>query len=172
MSVFLQPIYTQTVGSGGATTITFNNIPQTFTDLKVVVSVRTNGSGFYDNLLFTVNGNTSNYSVTRLFGDGSGNVYTDRFSGQSFIYAGEVNGNTAVANSFGNVECYINNYTGSTLKQVLFDNQNETNATAAYIGQHAGLWQNTAAITSISFTVGGNTFQQYSTFSLYGITRG
>ena len=172
MSVFLQPIYTQTLGAGGATTVTFNNIPQTFTDLKVVISTRSNGSGYYDNLLFTVNGSTSGYSVVRVFGDGGGTVYSDKFTSQTFIYAGEVNGGTATTNTFGNLECYIPNYSGSTLKQVLFDNQNERSATTAYTGQHAGLWQNTSAITSISFTVGGNTFQQYSTFSLYGITKG
>lgn len=172
MSVFLQPIYTQNIGSGGATTVTFNNIPQTFTDLKLVITARSNGSGFYDNLLVTVNGSTSSYSFVRLFGDGAGNVYSDKFSSQSFIYAGEVNGSAAIANSFGNMQCYFANYSSSNYKQILTDNQNVTNATTSYTGQHSCLWSNTAAITSMSFTVGGNTFQQYSTFSLYGITKG
>ena len=44
MTIAMQPIYTQTIGAtaGG---IVFNNIPQTFTDLKVVVSTRTNANG-------------------------------------------------------------------------------------------------------------------------------
>ena len=48
MSVFLQPIYTQTVGSGGASSIAFNNIPQTFTDLLIKMSVRASGPGPMD----------------------------------------------------------------------------------------------------------------------------
>jgi hypothetical protein len=40
MTIAMQPIYTQTVGSGGATSITFNSIPQTFTDLKLSISIR------------------------------------------------------------------------------------------------------------------------------------
>jgi aspartate/tyrosine/aromatic aminotransferase len=41
----ITPIYTQTVGSGGALSIAFNNIPQFYTDLKVVISGRTTGGG-------------------------------------------------------------------------------------------------------------------------------
>jgi hypothetical protein len=171
MSVFLQPLQTVTVGSGGATSITFSNIPQTFTDLKVVVSARSSNGSFYDNLIFTVNGNTSNYSVTRLFGNGIGSVVSDRFSNQSFIYAGEVTSNTATANTFGPVEIYIPNYTSSNYKQISAENSAETNASSTYYGMHAGLWSNTSAITSISLTCGGNTIQQYSTFALYGILR-
>ena len=45
MTIAMQPIYTQTVGAGGTTVISFNNIPQTFTDIQMVISARTNGTG-------------------------------------------------------------------------------------------------------------------------------
>ena len=35
-------LQTVTVGSGGASSIDFTNIPQTYTDLKIVLSARTN----------------------------------------------------------------------------------------------------------------------------------
>jgi hypothetical protein len=37
MTIAMQPIYTQTVGAGGAASVIFNNIPQTFTDPFAVV---------------------------------------------------------------------------------------------------------------------------------------
>jgi len=51
MPLTYQKIATVTVGAGGASNITFSSIPQTYTDIKVVVSARTDRSGFtYDNI--------------------------------------------------------------------------------------------------------------------------
>jgi hypothetical protein len=38
-------ITSSTVGSGGAASITFTAIPQTYTDLKILYSTRNSGSG-------------------------------------------------------------------------------------------------------------------------------
>ena len=40
MATTLNLISKQTVGSAGASSITFSNIPQTYTDLKVIISGR------------------------------------------------------------------------------------------------------------------------------------
>ena len=45
----------------------------------------------------------------------------------------------------------------------------ETNGTTSSVALTAGLWSNTAAITSITITSGGVNLAQYSTFYLYGI---
>jgi hypothetical protein len=174
MSVFLQPIYTQTIGStaGG---ITFNNIPQTFTDLKIVVSTRDNNAGHIDGNIVRFNGDTgANYSTTILYGSGT-NAYSYRNSGATYIDYIAVNGNTSTANTFSNWEVYMPNYTSANFKQVNIDGVSENNSTTNDQQRQvltAGLWRSTAAITSI--TVGGyaGNPMQYSTFSLYGITKG
>jgi hypothetical protein len=174
MSVFLQPIYTQTIGStaGG---ITFNNIPQTFTDLKIVVSSRHNNAGPIDGSIIRFNGDSgTNYSDTLMYGTGT-SVIAARYTGQTFIFYIADDANTATANTFSNWEVYIPNYTSANLKQVLVDGVSENNtATNDFQRQvlQGSLWRSTAAITSI--TVGGyaGNPQQYSTFTLYGITKG
>ena len=68
---------------------------------------------------------------------------------------------------------YIPNYTGSTNKSISVDSVTENNATNNLMNIQAGLWSNTAAITSILFTsdtAGG--FLAGSTISLYKITKG
>ena len=82
-----------------------------------------------------------------------------------------LNKSTYTANTFGNSVIYIANYAGSTYKSFSKDSITENNATAADQGVGAGLWSNTAAITSLSLTVTSNMVAG-STFSLYGITKG
>lgn len=159
----MQPIYTQTVGSGGATSITFNNIPQTFTDLKVVISSRELSTANFT-LEFNFNGIGANR--TSRFVQGSGTAASSS-STSSFPFIS--NANTTTANTFGNAEIYIPNYTGSAFKSLIIDSVSENNATLSYQRLSANLWSNTAAITSIAFSTG---IAEYSTFSLYGITKG
>lgn len=166
----MQAIYSQTA-SGSSSTLTFNNIPQTYTDLKLMCSPRSSIAGYYDNLLLQFNGSTSGYSMTRTFGDGVGNRYSDRFSGQNFIYCGEVNGNTATTNGFGIMDIVIPNYRSNLFKQISTLNVNERDNTAAYTGFKAGMWQGNAPVTSISLLAAGGNWMSGSTFTLYGIGR-
>ena len=157
-------IATTTVGAGGASSIDFTGIPQTYTDLKVVLSVRSSdGSG---SLRVQPNGLTTNLSSRRLEGSGSGaSSATD--GSIIFIYAVTISSYTASV--FSNIEIYIPNYAGSTYKSVSADGVMENNATEAYQNLVAGLWSNTAAITSLTLAKSSGTFVQYSSASLYGI---
>ena len=69
----LVKIQTVTVGSGGASSIDFTSIPQTYTDLCVVLSARgTNaGTGANDGHL-TFNSSSTGYSSRLLYGTGGG----------------------------------------------------------------------------------------------------
>ena len=174
MSVFLQPIYTQTVGSGGASAITFNNIPQTFTDLKVFVSARSarNTGSATDNVNVAFN-STPTVSTTIL--DGGSPFGSPRSFRTSYVF-GEIDSANNTANTFGNLEMHIPNYAGSNYKSAISDyvveNNSSTGDYLVAVGMRASLIQLSSGITSISLTTGtGSNFLQYSTFSLYGVLR-
>jgi hypothetical protein len=173
MTIAMQPIYTQTA-SGSASAITFNNIPQTFTDLMVVASTRSGGSAIDVNLFVRLNGDasSSNYSMTRIYGLGSSTA-SDRNSSVSYAQSGNGNGASSTASTYSNNNFYIPNYTGSNFKSWTGDAVIENNATSAVQMFTASLWRNTAAITSLQVgDFGGNNFVNASTFTLYGITKG
>jgi len=171
MSVFLQPLQTVTVGSGGAASVSFTSIPQGYTDLVLKTSARTTGGGNVDNSIFRFNGDSSSlYSMTRLYGSGTSTTSDSQQSGGPNFDAFPASGTTS--NTFGSSEYYIPNYAGSNYKSFINDAVNENNGSTAYQVLEAGLYRNTSAITSITITLGsGGNFVQYSKFSLYGVLR-
>jgi hypothetical protein len=136
-----------------------------YTDLVVKLSSRQSTAS--TQCLITVNGSTSTYTGKRLYGSGSA-AYSDSTNTNNFNPSA-VNPSSYTASVFANAEFVIPNYTSSNYKSFSIDNVSENNAATAYSGLFAGLWSQTAAITS--FTIYGATsdFVQYSTFYLYGV---
>ena len=159
----MQAIETVTVGSGGAASIEFTYIPDTYTDLKVVVSGRCSTTDTTATLAFNTGG-----TYTRRTLLGSGSTATSNTSAVDF----RISQSGDTASTFGNSEIYIPNYAGSTTKSYSVDSINENNATAAFQAITAGLWNQTAAITSIVLTPGSGNFAEHSTATLYGILAG
>jgi hypothetical protein len=161
-------IATVTVGAGGSTAMTFSSIPSTYPDLCLKASIRTDRPTFFTELLkVNFNGVTTNQSTVFLQGDGS---TASSFSLGTTTQV--ISGTTSVstASIFGNAEIYIPNYAGSTNKSVSSDASAETNSSSAgVVSLAAGLWSNTAAITTVTFTPASGTFMQYSTAYLYGV---
>jgi hypothetical protein len=155
------------VGVLGAASMAFTSIPSTYTDLKIVCSTRQTGAAATASLAFTLNTLTTSFSYRALQGSGSAAA---SFSG-STGYWGQGDASTATANTFGNAEMYICNYAGSTNKCISADTVDENNATAAYAQLTAVLWSNTAAINAVSIVAGNGVFAQYSTATLYGISK-
>ena len=155
-------IATTTVGSGGAANIEFSSIPQTFTDLKIVLSLRS--VSFGTSVVVAFNGSTASFTNKYLEGTGSAAQ-----TGSSARYAALTTGTDNTASVFSNCEIYIPNYAGSTNKSFSGEAVQETNATLSYMGLLANLWSNTASITQITFTHSTGNFAQYSSASLYGI---
>ena len=164
-------ISTVTVGASGASTIDFTNIPQTFTDLVVKFSFRTSGTGNYSNNRFSFNGSTSSFTSKLLYGDGSSGASANNAVTTAIDYSAYSVANDATTSVFSNGEAYIPNYTSSNNKSISIDAVSETNATGAIQALTAGLWSNTSAITSIKITPSTGNFVQYSTATLYGITK-
>ena len=153
-------IEAKTLGSAVAS-VTFSSIPQTYTDLKLVISPRSNRI-VADDMKLQFNSNTTGYTAKRLYGNGAG-------TGSDSALHLNINGADSTSNTFSNVEYYIPNYTSSNYKSWSGDAVSENNGTEAYAEFGAYLWSNTAAITSISvITVNGDLISG-STFYLYGI---
>jgi len=166
-------VSTVTVGAGGAASIEFTGIAGTATDLVLVISGRSDYAGTYRPLGIQFNGDAaSNYSYRSLIGTGSAASSQNSASNTGIYPSAPIMAANAVANTFGNAAIYIPNYGGSTTKAVSVDGVGEDNATAAYQVLTAGLWNSTATITSISVFPLTSNFVQYSTASLYTITKG
>jgi hypothetical protein len=166
MANTFKKIQTVTVGSGGASSIDFTSIPQTFTDLKIVLSARTDRAATQDGLLVKLNGSTTSFTYRNLIGDGSA---ASSASG-STATALRATGATATASVFSNGEYYLPNYTSANNKSYSTDNVLENNATATTLNLYAGLWSNTSAVTSISIVSENSAnFVQYTTATLYGV---
>jgi len=159
----MQAIETVTVGSGGAASITFDSIPDTYTDLKVLVSGRCSTTDTTATIAFNTGG-----TYTRKTLVGSGSAASSNTSAVDF----RISQSGDTASTFGNSEIYIPNYAASTTKSYSVDAVNENNATAAFQAITAGLWNQTAAITSIVLTPGSGDFVEHSTATLYGILAG
>jgi hypothetical protein len=159
-------IASSTVGSGGVSSITFSSIAGTYTDLQLLMQLRSDRSAIGDWIYISFNGSTSSFSANVLDGDGSSAAAYNTFP----RVCGYATAASATSNTFGNSSCYIPNYAGSSNKSWSADGVAENNATTAPMTLTAGLWSNTSAITSITLTprVGTN-FVQYSTAYLYGV---
>lgn len=169
MALPMTPIFTQTLGTGGAADVYFNNIPQNYTDLIVSISARAVYQGGADAYLNFQDGTgTTNYSWRKAQSDaGSYNSYGS--SNTNTISPWTLKGDIT-ANTFGETIFYIPNYTSSNFKQIISDNVTENNGSASYLTLGANLWRSTSPITQMHFGVYQG-FAAGSTFSLYGIIR-
>ena len=175
MATYVQIGSTVTVGAGGAASIDFTAIPSTYTDLLLKFSLRNSAANGYDNVLVSFNGTPSGNSYSgRMVGDYISAVISQSSSSANafnFIYS---DGANATASTFSNGELYVPNYAGSTNKSISADSVTESNSGSAFTSTRvlgAGLWSNTAAITSVYLTPSTGSFVQYSTATLYGISK-
>lgn len=157
------------VGAGGAASITFSSIPQTYAGLYLVVSGRTDrAANVSDAFRITASGATG-YNIKYLYGSGSG-TGSYGYSNLDGLTAAAAN---ATSNTFGNASAYIPNYTSTSTKSVSLDGVGENNATEAYQQITAGQITTTSAVTSLTLASAfGTNLLQYSSASLYGITAG
>ena len=161
-------IESKTLGTATAS-IEFTSIPQDGTDLVVLASIRSAFADVSNEISMSINGVTTNRSWRDLVGTGSSVASYTGTTG----HVGNLNGNTATSNTFGNARIYITNYTASVNKSISFDNVSENNATLSLIRMGTSLWSSTAAITSLAFSdISAANYLAGSTISLYKITKG
>jgi len=164
MPATYEPIATTTLGSAAAS-ITFSSIPATYTDLKVILTPISTGVSDY-NLFYQFNNDTStNYSRTRLSGNGTTAVSG---TGTSLTY-----GLITYSKGFNPIPSLFSldifSYAGSTYKTQLSSSSVDMNGSGE-VSRMVLLWRSTSAITSILFyTDASNNFAIGTTATLYGI---
>ena len=162
MPATYEPIATNTLGSA-TKSITFSSIPATFTDLRIVLVSTIQTAADYVEITF--NGSTTGYSWTRLSGDGSTAASGRITSNTKWVPNLPVGGSTTVPML---ITTDIFSYAGSTFKTGLMETSADLNGSGVVI-RGVGLWQNTAAITSIKLEVQSYNFNAGTTATLYGI---
>lgn len=159
--------------SGTAATISFSSIPQTYTDLCLKISVRSNQTDFpVTDVLVSLNGVTTNQTQRNLRGYyGSATPISQT---RTDILLGNMPSATGVSNTFSSSELYIPNYISSSdYKSMNVDGVSLSTVAGTYdwwVNQGANLWSSTNAITSITLTPSSTwSFAANSTAYLYGI---
>lgn len=159
MAVTYEPISTTTLDSATAG-VTFSSIPQTYTDLIVIFYTKqTNINGLS---VMRLNGATTNYEDTNLYGNGSSGSSNRDTSVDAFYFGNYGESQSKFTLGIFNIMGYTNT---NTFKPVLGRKNNPGTDTTVSIGT----WKSTAAITSLRVMSSQTTFTSGSTFSLYGI---
>ena len=145
--------------------VTFSNLPQNYTDLYLVLSVRANAtpSSFGTGIRF--NSDTgSNYSRTVIYGYGSVGRTSDSNQTRIFVSSG-----TTTTSQFNVIRLNIMNYSnGSMYKTVIGRNDDKADVSSIT----SALWRNTSPITSITVTPfddNATGFAAGTTLTIYGI---
>ena len=164
-------IQTVTVGSGGASSITFSSIPSTYTHLQIRAISRGTNAAANDASIMQFNGDTGSnyYTYHQIFGDGSSAAANSGETGSSIAYIFGSAG-SALANSFAGSILDILDYSNTNKNKTVRNLEGfDVNGSGGYIVFRSGLWINTAAISSITLTPQTSSFAQYSSFALYGV---
>jgi hypothetical protein len=156
-------------------TITLSSIPQGYQDLFMVCYIGLYATGLTQNypydstILLNTDANNSNYSFTRLQGNGS-SATSDRNT--SYCVIGKTPGNTTTS---GTAFClsthhFLNYANTSTYKTIISRYASDQNSgdTNSVTGQTVALWRNTSGISQIVLSQ-GYPYIQNTTVELFGI---
>lgn len=158
-----------TVGSGGASSISFTSIPSTYTDLILYTSTRAASTGANWALMSVNSTSDTTIDLKHMIADGN-TVATQAYGSGRLTN----NQNGFSANTFAYAKMYMPNYLNTSRNKsmaVLGAQTNNTSSPRPSCFITSLKWNNNAAVNSIVFTLdGGGNFAQYSTAYLYGIS--
>lgn len=152
--------------------ISIASIPQTYKDLAIHISGRTDFNGSLGNLAMWFNNDGSSiYSVTNVFGSGTG-VGSNRVSSTFPAGVGNINSAATTGGVFTSAFIYIPNYTSTTtFKSAIVETVTESNSGTAYSSMHSLVYRSTNAIDNVAFNGNQVTlgFISPTSLSVYGI---
>ena len=152
------------------TSVTFSSIPQTYTHLKVIATAQSDYTAYNldDKLIF--NGDTSNAYLSTNMQNAQGTFYGYRPNPNMNVTRGSVNG-TYMTSGWSVGEIDIFNYTATDIYKSVQGQWSTTALSypAVYQNVASGVWQSTAAINSLTFTLSTGSHVAGSEFTLFGL---
>jgi hypothetical protein len=149
-------------GTGSSGVITFNSIPSTFTHLQVRFYVLPSGVNQYSTLRFNGDTTTTNYRYHYLFGSGGGSYGAGQAQN---AFSGNYESTTSAGVGILDILDYKNTNKYKTTREINGWDGNTTGTVYTI----SNVWMNSAAITSITFTLASGNFATATKFALYGI---
>jgi hypothetical protein len=154
------PLQVITVGPAGASTISFTNIPNTYSHLQLRIATI---NSTYGRLYFNNDTTAANYRSHFLSGNGSAasagtyaNVIYSPWDGSS--------SNDPYVEIIDILD-YANTNKNKVIRQLGGMDKNGS----GQLGLLSGLWLSTSAINEIDLVVNSGNFAQYSQFALYAV---
>jgi hypothetical protein len=160
-----EKIATTTLSSNQGT-VTFSSIPATYTHLQIR-GIGQNNNALQRDVYVTFNSDSgANYSYHRLTGDGA-TASSDAGTSATFMILGRVS-QTGVSH-FGalviDIFDYANTNKYKTARAIAGRDANGSGS----VWLNSGNWRSTNAITSITLKPQTDSWNQYSSFALYGV---
>lgn len=161
-----EPIMTSTI-SAGATSITLSSIPNTYTDLRLVINYSFGSSYGGYNAAMYVNGGNATHSITEFGGNGSSASVGRQSGGTQWLMTFPTGSPTTPGT--GVILADFINYADTSVYKTALIRHNVPASVAPGLQQSVVLYQSNTAINSI--TLIGNSGSQLAegTLSLYGI---
>lgn len=164
-----EPIASTTL-SGLAASITFSNVPQTYTDLRIVAVLQQDTS--YNDTRINFNNSTSDYTGARFGIDAALSYYTSApLSNTNGVWnnqnsVGAADGDGIWACSITDVFNYTNSYNKTAVTKTFCAVDNQSPQLGAFV------WLNTSAITTVTVQYPPSVTRNFiagSVVTLYGI---
>lgn len=159
----MDPLQVITLGGSGASSITFSNIPSTYTHLQIrAISMHPSSDG----LCGRINGDTgTNYTYHEIYGTGSAAGAQAETGKTALLEFGGSPNTTSPGAYIIDILDYANTNKYKTVRTLAGYDANGS----GIVRLVSQLWLNTNAITSLSFYGTSSNLSQYSQFALYGV---
>lgn len=159
-----------------ASTVTFSNIPQTYTHLQLICMTRiTRSANDPSSNQLSFNGDSGSNYTYHMVVSSTNSTTPDTYNAfnTSTMYIGTNASNGTAAGTYSpmiiDILDYRNTNKFKVSRCISGFSQNTSNNGQRGVGIRSGLWRSTAAITSMTFNPNVDQYMAGSTFTLYGI---
>ena len=160
-----------TLCDGTTVTVAFDNIPQTYQDLMLVVNGRSSYTGTFTTYSVYLNlASFASTSYTNFVGDGT-TASSGRASNGAYGASLYFPGSGSPAGYFTPSVTHILDYKSANNKLMISKYGTEVNSGGGYIGYQATLYKDTSALTRVAAST-NDTFVAGTRVTLYGIRAG
>lgn len=170
-----------TLSNSTTSTITFDNVPQKYKHLQIIMSGQTDSWGWsFDSALRFNNDSGSNYSSHTLITNpaGTDGLSSTAATSQTQALIGkwlgkyfDADGGYTSAGSITDILDYSSTTKNTTIRSIGGASANQTGEASSYRYVHlrSGAWYNTAAVSRIDITLSGAVWRSGAKLALYGI---